>query len=109
VKFRELLEDYCKVEGIQIVRVLNLDTYLAVIPAGEGNLVMLRYLNGDLPDKLKNNELTAADLLREMYHWHSLEEIEDDYSKSDIDILLEGAIENGYVMKKNERNKGVNR
>jgi len=100
LKLTDLLQDYCEVEGIQIVRVLNLDVFFGVLhgltDAKEDTL--LRYLDRPLIEKLKNNQLTKKELLGKGYNWSLVESVEELYTNGDIKFLVESAIEKGYDM-----------
>lgn len=104
-KLGDLFEDYCKVGEFQIVRVLNLNTFFAVMSAGEEGkeITMVRFLGSKLLKKLKNNELTSADLIGEFYDWSTLQEAEERYSKSDINDIIKSAEAKGYVWKENSK------
>ncbi len=103
MKLSDLFEDYCNVEGIQIVRVLNLDTFLAVMSAEKGSskVTMVRYMTKTLMKKLKDKELTPQELVGEIYQWLPIQEVDANFTKSEINILIKAADSKGYVVKNN--------
>jgi len=84
MKFVDLLEDYCNIGEIRIMKVRDSNTFLAVISLEDdiSKGALLRYMNKALVKKMENNEITISDLRGEVWEWQPIQMVEEDFSKS---------------------------
>jgi len=100
MKLSDLFVDYCELEGLQIVRVLDLDIFLAIRNSGGiADTTVVHYLSIEEIEKLRNNELTPNELYEREYTWHELREVEDAYKQSRIEKMIENAKKRGFFKK----------
>lgn len=84
MKFVDLLEDYCRVGEIRIMKVRDSNTFVAIISLEDdiSKGALLRYMDKELVKKIKDNEITVADLRGEIWEWQPIQMVEEDFSKS---------------------------
>ena len=100
MKFRDLFVDYCELEGLKIVRVLDLDVFFAVREnGGIAASTILYKLSKYQVEKLKNNELTANELYKDELAWYPLARLEALYEESMLEQIVEDARKEGYFEK----------
>jgi len=109
MKFCDILEDYCEIGGLRIVRILNFDSFYAVRNSGGvAETTVLYRLSAKELQKLKNNELKIEDLYQDELSWASMETLNSLFTDAEIERMIEKARKTGYFEKKrsNERRDG---
>ncbi len=84
MKFVDLLEDYCKVGQIRIMKVRDSDAFYAVISLEDdiSKGALLYCMERALVKKMKDKRITVADLRKEIWEWVPIQRMEETFSKS---------------------------
>ena len=105
MKLRNLFVLYSELDKLRIVRILNLDRFLA-FPAQSAytDQMQIYCLSNVQLQKLHDRTLTARELLNDHKKWRALADIEREYSEKHLDDLINQAAERGFSIKSVCRN-----
>jgi len=102
MKLRDLFVDYYEVEGVRIVRVLNLNVFFALRNSEkDADTIQACYVGKREAEELKNNKLLVKKLYKRA--WDDLEKWERLYSESFLEEAVEDARKRGFFEKKNDQ------
>jgi len=88
MKLSDLFKEYCELDGVRIVRVLDLDIFFALRNSGRvADSIVARHLRKDEIEALENNKLKIHTLYE--YAWSELEEWDNLFSESKLIEIVE--------------------
>lgn len=98
MKLRDMLRDYCDINGLRIVRVGNLDLFFAV---RKPDLSEVRYLEKRDVEQLKNSSY-ARKRIHEL-KWPDIDEFDKSLSISDKELLVRANQVQNEIDRKNRK------